>query len=133
LPGRIDAAETSFASTADLASALRRAEAAHGEHEKRTGQRDANWPDRRVHGGGAGWDGTAVLTDARAIVQRRLLLIRATDNGSFEIARCHHGLLEDVTVGNPLEGLVEHFLRVGFEHNALAGAPAARVHHLVEA
>jgi catechol 2,3-dioxygenase-like lactoylglutathione lyase family enzyme len=45
LPGRIDAAETAFASTADLASALRRAEAAHGEHEKRTGQRDANWPD----------------------------------------------------------------------------------------
>jgi catechol 2,3-dioxygenase-like lactoylglutathione lyase family enzyme len=44
LPGRIDAAETAFASTADLASALRRAEAAHGEHEKRTGQRDANWP-----------------------------------------------------------------------------------------
>ena len=29
----------------DLASALRRAEAAHGEHEKRTGQRDENWPD----------------------------------------------------------------------------------------
>ncbi len=45
LPGRIDAAETVFASTADLASALRRAEAAHGEHEKRTGQRDENWPD----------------------------------------------------------------------------------------
>jgi catechol 2,3-dioxygenase-like lactoylglutathione lyase family enzyme len=45
LPGRIDAAETAFASAADLASALRRAEAAHGEHEKRTGQRDANWPD----------------------------------------------------------------------------------------
>jgi catechol 2,3-dioxygenase-like lactoylglutathione lyase family enzyme len=45
LPGRVDAAETAFASTADLASALRRAEAAHGEHEKRTGQRDANWPD----------------------------------------------------------------------------------------
>jgi hypothetical protein len=42
---RIDAAQTAFASTADLASALRRAEAAHGEHEKRTGQRDANWPD----------------------------------------------------------------------------------------
>jgi hypothetical protein len=45
LPGRIDAAETAFASMADLASALRRAEAAHGEHEKRTGQRDANWSD----------------------------------------------------------------------------------------
>jgi len=45
LPGRIDAAETAFASTADLASAMRRAEAARGEHEKRTGQRDANWAD----------------------------------------------------------------------------------------
>jgi catechol 2,3-dioxygenase-like lactoylglutathione lyase family enzyme len=46
LPGRIDAAITSFASANDLASALRRAGAAHGEHEKRTGgQRDENWPD----------------------------------------------------------------------------------------
>jgi catechol 2,3-dioxygenase-like lactoylglutathione lyase family enzyme len=45
LPGRIDAAETTFASVADLASALRRAEAAHGEHEARTGERDANWPE----------------------------------------------------------------------------------------
>jgi catechol 2,3-dioxygenase-like lactoylglutathione lyase family enzyme len=45
LPGRIDAAATTFASTADLASALRRAEAAHAEYEKRLGQRDANWPD----------------------------------------------------------------------------------------
>jgi catechol 2,3-dioxygenase-like lactoylglutathione lyase family enzyme len=45
LPGRIDATETAFASTADLASAFRRAEAAHGEHEKRTGQRDAEWPE----------------------------------------------------------------------------------------
>ena len=45
LPGRVDPAETAFASAADLASALRRAEAAHGEHEKRTGQADANWPD----------------------------------------------------------------------------------------
>jgi len=45
LPGRIDAAETAFASTTDLARALRRAAAAHGEHEKRTGQADANWPD----------------------------------------------------------------------------------------
>jgi hypothetical protein len=31
--------------TGDLAQALRRAEAAHGQHEKRTGQRDQNWPD----------------------------------------------------------------------------------------
>jgi catechol 2,3-dioxygenase-like lactoylglutathione lyase family enzyme len=45
LPGRVDAAETVFASTADLANALRRAAAAHGEHEQRTGERDENWPD----------------------------------------------------------------------------------------
>ena len=37
LPGRIDSAATTFASANDLASALRRAAAAHGEHEKRTG------------------------------------------------------------------------------------------------
>jgi len=45
LPGRTDPATTTFASANDLASALRRAEAAHGQHEKRTGQRDENWPD----------------------------------------------------------------------------------------
>ena len=42
-PGRV-AGDTTYASVDDLAQALRRAEAAHGEHEKRTGQRDANWP-----------------------------------------------------------------------------------------
>ena len=45
LPGRIDPATTTFASATDLASALRRAEAAHGEHEKRIGAADPNWPD----------------------------------------------------------------------------------------
>ena len=46
LPGRIDPATTTFASANDLASALRRAAAAHGKHEERTGgQRDENWPD----------------------------------------------------------------------------------------
>ena len=46
LPGRIDSGVTSYGSTSDLVSALRRAEAAHGEHEKRNGgQRDENWPD----------------------------------------------------------------------------------------
>jgi catechol 2,3-dioxygenase-like lactoylglutathione lyase family enzyme len=45
LPGRIDSAATTFNSVSNLSSTLRRAEAAHGEHEKRTGQRDANWPD----------------------------------------------------------------------------------------
>ncbi len=44
LPGRIDSAATSFSSAGDLESALQRASAAHGEHEKRTGQRDENWP-----------------------------------------------------------------------------------------
>jgi catechol 2,3-dioxygenase-like lactoylglutathione lyase family enzyme len=44
LPGRVDADDTTFTSSRDLASALRRAEAAHGEHEMRTGQRDADWP-----------------------------------------------------------------------------------------
>jgi catechol 2,3-dioxygenase-like lactoylglutathione lyase family enzyme len=45
LPGRVDAATTSYGSASDLANAMRRAEAAHGEHEKRTGVPDANWPD----------------------------------------------------------------------------------------
>ncbi len=44
LPGRVDPG-VSFGSASDLAGAFRRAEAAHGEHEKRTGQRDANWPE----------------------------------------------------------------------------------------
>jgi catechol 2,3-dioxygenase-like lactoylglutathione lyase family enzyme len=44
LPGRIDSTTTNFASVNDLAGALRRAEAAHGQHEKLTGQRDENWP-----------------------------------------------------------------------------------------
>jgi hypothetical protein len=45
LPGRVDADDTTFTSSTELASALRRAEAAHGEHEKRTDQRDADWPN----------------------------------------------------------------------------------------
>ena len=44
-PRRVEPGATSFGSESDLASAFRRAEAAHGEHEKRTGQRDENWPD----------------------------------------------------------------------------------------
>ena len=44
LPGRIDVAETAFASVADLATSMRRAEAAHGEHEALTGVRDEEWP-----------------------------------------------------------------------------------------
>jgi catechol 2,3-dioxygenase-like lactoylglutathione lyase family enzyme len=45
LPGRVDPGATSFGSARDLASSLRRAAAAHGQHEKRTGAADANWPD----------------------------------------------------------------------------------------
>jgi catechol 2,3-dioxygenase-like lactoylglutathione lyase family enzyme len=45
LPGRVDSYHTAFTSSAELASALRRAATAHGEHEKQTGQHDANWPD----------------------------------------------------------------------------------------
>ena len=45
LPGRIDSTATTFASTNDLISALKRAAAAHGEHEMRTGQADPNWPE----------------------------------------------------------------------------------------
>jgi len=45
LPGRVEG-DTTFASVADLAATLRRAAAAHGEHEKRTGGvHDVNWPD----------------------------------------------------------------------------------------
>ena len=44
LPGRV-AGNTTYGSANDLAQALRRAEAAHGQHEARTGQHDANWPD----------------------------------------------------------------------------------------
>jgi catechol 2,3-dioxygenase-like lactoylglutathione lyase family enzyme len=45
LPGRIDSTTTTYASANDLANAMRRAEAAHGEHEKRIGKADPNWPD----------------------------------------------------------------------------------------
>ena len=52
LPGRMNPDETGYASAADLESALRRAEAAHREHEKRNGRshlfhrsdQDTNWP-----------------------------------------------------------------------------------------
>jgi catechol 2,3-dioxygenase-like lactoylglutathione lyase family enzyme len=45
LPGRVTANDTTFTSSTELAAALRRAAAAHGEHEKRTGQHDEGWPD----------------------------------------------------------------------------------------
>jgi catechol 2,3-dioxygenase-like lactoylglutathione lyase family enzyme len=45
LPGRIDPARTSYGSAPDLCAALKRAAVAHGEHEKRTGAPDANWPE----------------------------------------------------------------------------------------
>ncbi|APO68690.1 glyoxalase/bleomycin resistance protein/dioxygenase family protein [Rhizobium gallicum] len=45
LPGRVDADDTTFTSSTELAAALRRAAAAHGEHEKLTGEYDEGWPD----------------------------------------------------------------------------------------
>lgn len=45
LPGRMEPGPTSFASASDLSSALQRAAMAHGQHEKRIGQADPNWPD----------------------------------------------------------------------------------------
>jgi predicted enzyme related to lactoylglutathione lyase len=45
LPGRIDRGVTSFGSASDLAGAMKRASAAHGEHERRIGKADPNWPD----------------------------------------------------------------------------------------
>jgi catechol 2,3-dioxygenase-like lactoylglutathione lyase family enzyme len=45
LPGRVDAGDTTFTSSSELASALRRAAAAHGKHEKRIGRQDPDWPD----------------------------------------------------------------------------------------
>ena len=44
LPGRV-AGDTTYASAGELSQALRRASAAHGQHEARTGQADPNWPD----------------------------------------------------------------------------------------
>jgi predicted enzyme related to lactoylglutathione lyase len=44
LPGRVTG-PTTYGSAGDLAEALRRAAAGHGEHEARTGEEDANWPD----------------------------------------------------------------------------------------
>ena len=40
LPGRVSEDTATFTSPTDLAAALRRAAAAHGEHEKKTGQPD---------------------------------------------------------------------------------------------
>ena len=45
LPGRLDPSVTSFGSASDLAGAMQRASVAHGEHEKRIGEEDPNWPD----------------------------------------------------------------------------------------
>ena len=64
LPGRVDADDTTFTSSTELAAALRRAAAAHGEHEKRTGQRRCGLAGlvRRVHRPGAGRQAAAVMS-----------------------------------------------------------------------
>jgi catechol 2,3-dioxygenase-like lactoylglutathione lyase family enzyme len=45
LPGRVSEQDTIFTSSFELAGALRRAAAAHGEHEKQIGHPDENWPE----------------------------------------------------------------------------------------
>jgi hypothetical protein len=37
--------QATYGSAAELAAALRRAEAAHGRYEEETGRPDPNWPD----------------------------------------------------------------------------------------
>jgi len=54
VPGRIDPGATTFASATELAAAFRRASAAHGEHEQRTGRADPDWPD---------WHGRYVIAE----------------------------------------------------------------------
>jgi catechol 2,3-dioxygenase-like lactoylglutathione lyase family enzyme len=44
LPDRVDETSTDYVSHADLVGALKRAAAAHGEHEARTGEEDPDWP-----------------------------------------------------------------------------------------
>jgi len=43
--GRVDFVSTTFASASDLSKALRRAEAANGEHETRIAREDPDWPE----------------------------------------------------------------------------------------
>ena len=64
LPGRIAGDGTTFASTADLAAALRRAAVAHGEHEKRIGgaRRELGGLVRRLHRPRAGRSTAALLS-----------------------------------------------------------------------
>ncbi len=45
LPGRIGATSATFSSADELRRALERAAAAHGEHEKRLGEADEQWPE----------------------------------------------------------------------------------------
>jgi len=41
----VDSDITAFTSSTEIAGALRRASVAHGEHEKKIGRHDVNWPE----------------------------------------------------------------------------------------
>ena len=73
LPGRVDSNDTTFTSSTELAAALRRAAPAHGEHEKRTGQRDADWPDwyAEYMVPGAGRQAAAVMSSGYDVIVHR--------------------------------------------------------------
>jgi predicted enzyme related to lactoylglutathione lyase len=45
IPGRVETSATEYASLNDLIGALKRAAAAHGEHEARIGAEDPDWPE----------------------------------------------------------------------------------------
>ena len=72
LPGTASTAATTSVTTSagGLAEALRRAAAAHGEHEARTGKADADWPDwyAEYMVAGAGRRGAAHVSDYDVIV-----------------------------------------------------------------
>src|ERR1700728_2771700 len=70
-----------------------------------------------------------------ATISRRVpeLLCSERHAGILVVSRAHGAFGENIVLGDPLEGLVEDVLCVGLEDEALTGAPAASVHHFVEA
>ena len=93
LPGRIDIVETAFASENELASALRRAAAAHGQHEKRIGEADPNMPRLvcQIYGGGTGWQRTAAINEYHtghpALIARKVPVPHAISTSMLQAKR----------------------------------------------
>src|ERR1700720_242560 len=60
------------------------------------------------------------------------LLGRIRDGGSIVFSRSHAPFREDLVLRDPLERLLEDFLRIGLEYDPLARPPATRIHDSVE-